>query len=167
MKKILTFFLILLTFLNASAQEEENIKDFGKTLFQYVKESDTLQIKKIIPEKEELFEYMNLFQSNNQTKQEFIKEINENYETNIQKFILSLIDVKNKGENLGINWKKTKYEDTKIINYPDFKQNDIEAIDVIMTFSYFDVNYFLKTKCISLRNKIYIVSKIKLKTILE
>lgn len=167
MKKILTFFLILLASFNASAQEEENIKDFGKAILQYVKENDSIQIKKVIPKKEELFEYMNVFPSDNQTKQKFIKEINETYESQIQKFITSLIDVKSKGENLGINWEKAKYEDTKIVNYPDFKQNDIEAIDVIITFSYFDVKYFLKTKCISLNNKIYIVSKLKLKTELD
>lgn len=167
MKKTLTLFFLLLALFNAFAQDEESIKDFGKTLFQYVKESDSIQIKKVIPKKEELFEYMNLFASNNQTKHEFIKEINETYETSIQKFIASLIDVKSKGENLGINWEKAKYEDTKIVNYPDFKQNDIEAMDVVITFSYFDVKYFLKTKCISLNNKIYLVSKFKLKTELD
>ena len=161
MKKLLILIFVIISFYSYS-QEYLQIKDFGNYIYSSVKNNDNTQIANRIPTKEELFTYMSLFSADNETKQDFVKEINNSYSSDKEKIVASLSKVRNECIELGVNWEKTKYETTVIKEFPKFNENKIGSYDIVIKFSYYSVIYSITTKLIILGDNIYVVDKIRL-----
>lgn len=141
---ILVLAIGVCTVTNAQKSPEE----LGELFLTAVKENDSNKLNALIPDSETLLAFSKkMGMSKNQSE---IDEFNEKYPGRVEKFLLQIEEMKEKGvEEYGINWSEVTFEKTVIENReinPPNQKKPVKVKDLTISFNYANESFTLKLR---------------------